>query len=376
MKINLTVSNEHHVQLVSSVVDNMRESAFNDVTLVCSDGHLKVNGLLLALLLPAPYRNLHLDEGALLLLPQHKVQEVWAMVELEGQKRGPKQEVWQNQEKIKELNIEHDLNEVKPSSDILNITRTKYPDDDIENEQDLKELKSDTDIIISSHVLPQNEHIEPTRESEKLLYDMEDSSEDDSDQEEVEEDRRSSMQFIPAKEEHMPAEELAKVRARYIEGNVRSTIWLIVNEQFICHKNNKETKRGSVVWTCSGRYNFGCTAKALTHRVPRGTNQLETGGPVKLVYTWRSQLHTCNLDYSHIFIRDLKNRIKQCWLENPTLKYKTLFPENKAFLISRIPSKDLRKKLRKECKMEAYKTWFYTMVRAEGTIGPCKKILL
>ena len=76
MKINMTVSNEHHVQMVSSVVHNMVDSAFNDVTLVCSDGQLRVNGLTLAVLLPAPYRSLHLGEGALLLLPQHKVQEV------------------------------------------------------------------------------------------------------------------------------------------------------------------------------------------------------------------------------------------------------------------------------------------------------------
>ena len=75
----MTVSNEHHVQLLYSVVQNMVDSAFNDVTLVCSDGQLRVNGLTLALLLPAPYRSLHLGEGALLLLPQHKVQEVWTI---------------------------------------------------------------------------------------------------------------------------------------------------------------------------------------------------------------------------------------------------------------------------------------------------------
>ena len=35
------------------------------------------------------------------------------------------------------------------------------------------------------------------------------------------------------------------------------------------------------------------------------------------------------------------------------------FQESKALMISRIPSKDLRKKLRKECKMEGYRFWFY-----------------
>ena len=58
MKINPTVSNEHHFKLLSSVVTNMVDSPFNDITLVCSDGQLRVNGLLLALLLPASYRRI------------------------------------------------------------------------------------------------------------------------------------------------------------------------------------------------------------------------------------------------------------------------------------------------------------------------------
>ena len=114
------------------------------------------------------------------------------------------------------------------------------------------------------------------------------------------------MKFIPAKEEHTPAEEVAQVRARIIECTVKSNIWLIFNKQFIFHKNNKETKKDSQQhWTCLGRYHFGCRAKVLTQRA------LEDGRPVKLVHLWRSQLHTCNVDYSHIFTRDLKNRIKQ-----------------------------------------------------------------
>ena len=101
-------------------------------------------------------------------------------------------------------------------------------------------------------------------------------------------------------------------------------------------------------------------AKALTHCVPiEGANQPQPRCPVDLVYIWRSQLHTCNGDNSrNIFKIDLKNKMKQCLLENPTLKCKTVFEETKAFLISRIPSKDLRKKLRKECRKGVAQSWF------------------
>ena len=96
-------------------------------------------------------------------------------------------------------------------------------------------------------------------------------------------------------------------------------------------------------------------------------SQPQPGWPVDLVWILRSQLHTCNVDNTRsIFMTDLKNRMKQCWLENPSLKYKTVFEESKAFLISRIPSKDLRKKLMKECKKGVGKSWFHSKL--------CKKM--
>ena len=92
MKITVIVSNEDQAKLVSSVFQSIPDSPFNDVTLVCSDGQMKVNGLTLALFLPNPYRSLPFGEGALLLMPDYKVQEVWKMVEDGAQEQGDKQE--------------------------------------------------------------------------------------------------------------------------------------------------------------------------------------------------------------------------------------------------------------------------------------------
>ena len=332
MKINLTVSNEHHVKLVTSIVEDMRDSAFNDVTLVCSDGELRVNGLSLALLLPASYRSLHLGEGALLLLPQHNVQEVWPLVVPEGKEKvkEQKQEAMHNPYNIQleEENIgtEPDMRKVKAFSETGNTEVIKFPDVQTE-------LSGDYD--------------EPE-------YGMDDSS--DEDEEEEKEDRMPSITYIP-KEEHMPQDELAKVTARYMAGS-KSNVWMVINEQFIFHRKI-ETRGRTVSWTCSGTRKFGCQARAATNWMPReGASQPGAGCLVDLVWIWRNQLHTCNVDHSnYIFTMDLKNRIKQCWLNNPTLKYRTVFQESKAALISRIPSKDLRKRLRKECKMK--QTWFY-----------------
>ena len=350
MRISLTVTNEHHAQLISSVVHNMMDSAFNDVTLVCNDGQMRVNGLALALLLPSSYRNLPLGEGALLLLPQHTLQEVWAMVEPEsrGKVQGQERVAWQDPIEIQlnkqENGVKQDENKLQDSSEILDVSRIKFQDN----------------------------QTEPFRDSEMLFYGMEDSPEEDSDQEIEDKDRKQSIMNVGVKEEHMSQEELSKVSARYIASGRKSNTWLIVDEKFIFHRNTnnpaKGAKRGTVVWSCSGRYNFGCTAKALTQRVPRDeVSQIEAGCPVRLVYIWRSQLHTCKVDYSHIFTRDLKNRIRQCWLENPTLKYKTVFDDSKAFLISRIPSKDIRKKLRQECRLRVFSSWFYKMTNGVRT---------
>ena len=142
---------------------------------------------------------------------------------------------------------------------------------------------------------------------------------------------------------------------------------MVVNGQYIFHRRQPQQEQArkkwskAVSWSCSGRRSRGCLAKALTHWVAReGANQPQPGWPVDLVGIWGSQLHTCNVDNSrNIFMTDLKNRMKQCWLANPSLKYKTVFEEKQAFLISRIPSKDLRKKLRKECKKGVDKSWFH-----------------
>ena len=69
---------------MNTLVDNMRDSAFHDITILCSVGQLKVYGLTLVLLIPAPYRSLYLWEGGLLLMPQHNVKDFEAMMEPQG----------------------------------------------------------------------------------------------------------------------------------------------------------------------------------------------------------------------------------------------------------------------------------------------------
>ena len=112
MKLNLVVSNEDQSQLVSSVLQNLQDSPFNDVTLVCNDGQLKVNSLTLALLLPEPYRSLQLDEGALLLLPDYKVQEFRMMGDNEEQEQQQNEDNWITEqrelEQYSKTNIEND----------------------------------------------------------------------------------------------------------------------------------------------------------------------------------------------------------------------------------------------------------------------------
>ena len=107
MKLNLIVSNEDQAQLISSVFKSLPDSPFNNVTLVCRDGQLKVNGLTLVLLLPLPYRTLQLGEGALLLLPEHKVQELWMLGGGRGQEHSQKLELELEQEQTHEKEVDN-----------------------------------------------------------------------------------------------------------------------------------------------------------------------------------------------------------------------------------------------------------------------------
>ena len=77
MRIKLSVSREEQEQVLRSVLQELREKegveeGWRDTTLVCRDGRLLTNRLLLALLLPA----MEVGDHPVLLLPHHTVGEV------------------------------------------------------------------------------------------------------------------------------------------------------------------------------------------------------------------------------------------------------------------------------------------------------------
>ena len=129
----------------------------------------------------------------------------------------------------------------------------------------------------------------------------------------------------------------------------KSSPWLVVDEKFIFQRTQQEQARKNrtktLIWNCSGRRNHGCMARALTHWVPReGASQPQAGCLVDLVWVWRSQLHTCNGNNgSYIFTTDLKNRIKQCLLEDPTMKYKKPFRKARPYWYQEFLQKTSRK---------------------------------
>ena len=141
----------------------MRDSAFNDITMVCSDGQLKVNGLTLALLLPVPYRSLHLGEGALLLLPQHRVQEIWAEMDQDGNQKV------QGKDKV----------ELKEESLFTKLH--------------LKDLKLNQEIENINGIEFQDNQTEHKNQSYEHFDDIEHSLDEDSDQDKEREDMRSSI---------------------------------------------------------------------------------------------------------------------------------------------------------------------------------------
>ena len=73
MKVKLSVSLKNHQTILASMLQDPIHSSFLDTTLVCEDGHLRVNRLLLALL---PVPPMFLGEQPLLLMPMHDLGEV------------------------------------------------------------------------------------------------------------------------------------------------------------------------------------------------------------------------------------------------------------------------------------------------------------
>ena len=140
---------------------------------------------------------------------------------------------------------------------------------------------------------------------EDVEYGLDDSSD--------EEDGKQNGRVFPpkARDEHMPPEELVNVSARYILGVTHT--WLVVDEQFLFHRNSmydlRENQRnssrmlrkegsvthwetggqaGSVThhWECQGRRGLKCMAKAATRWQPAAGQALPQPGVVNIIIIW------------------------------------------------------------------------------------------
>ena len=90
------------------------------------------------------------------------------------------------------------------------------------------------------------------------------------------------------------------------------------------------------------------------------------GHSVNLAWVWKSEHHSCDLDYRYIFTVDLKNQLKLQHQEN---SYKKLFESAKARAISKLPNKEFRKIMRKENPIKLYKSYFYVYTQQLNKIS-------
>ena len=352
MQIKLSVSAEDHHKILSSLVRNLPSSPFSDVTLVCEDGQLSVNRLALALVQPS-LGALELGEAPLLLLPQHSLQEIQEQILLNRHEQETEED--EEAETAEDIIISEDQRKTLLEDSFNFDWGSKMVDETQKVVVKYKPIKCESTV--------KNNTDDKTEEEEVSGYGLDDSSDEEYDSHSNQSEIKHEMS-----PEHVAKEQLKDIQSRYMKGNhhTLNTTWLVVNEKFVFHRNSmyvRKKQKGShktIIWECAGRKTMKCMAKAGTKwNVIDDLEIPGAGHSVDLAWVWKSEHHTCDLDYRYIFTVDLKNQLKLQHQENPGTKYKKIFESAKAREISKIPDKELRKRMRKENPIKLYKSYYY-----------------
>ena len=123
MRIKLSLNHDKFNQQLNDLIRCLYNSPFPDVTLVCIDGQLSLNWLLVALIFPPAYRDIPLEKTKIILLPHHSLREIISLL-------SPMEQKTNNiQEKGQEDGLNHAMNTNVPLLNSAHIDKPEIVED-------------------------------------------------------------------------------------------------------------------------------------------------------------------------------------------------------------------------------------------------------
>ena len=127
----------------------------------------------------------------------------------------------------------------------------------------------------------------------------------------------------------LPNDQLTGQKVELIKGEKEDSVWLILNNKFVLHKN-RLFKNGNIVWECKFRRVLNCPFK------------LETEKEINIIWMYNPSTHTCDVDPIEIIVHKFKLEVKKKMCSDFRAKYNTVYNTVKKQFLDEIEDDEFR----------------------------------
>ena len=132
--------------------------------------------------------------------------------------------------------------------------------------------------------------------------------------------------------------EFDEMNLEIISGNKKDSVWIVINNQYICVKNDESLSGSSFYWECRTRRITGCPFKLQT--------EVDSEGKHSIVYMYSMDRHTCYQDSIDVYEQKFRNAVKGQMALDYRSMYASIYDRAKAEILQSIMDINLRERVR------------------------------
>ena len=122
-----------------------------------------------------------------------------------------------------------------------------------------------------------------------------------------------------------------------ISGNKKDSVWLVINNQYICVKNDASVSGSMFYWECKTRRITGCPFKLQT--------EVDSEGKHSIVYMYSIDRHTCHQDSMDVYEQKFRNIVKGQMALDYRSMYASIYDRAKTEILKSILDTNLRERV-------------------------------
>ena len=156
-------------------------------------------------------------------------------------------------------------------------------------------------------------------------------SDGEEDQEISEEEEQEEPSFLVSNED------ISSNKIEVLNGDKKNSVWLLVDDHYICHMKQKGEDGTQYFWECKQRRVSKCPYKIST--------RLTVGGPHEIEYMYSADRHTCYQDPVDALRQKFRSAIKTALSNDIHAKYGRVYAKEKIDLLNSITDPDFRERV-------------------------------